>query len=166
MKIVGTFLLFTGLMLSGGTVQLATVSAQSAPPTPPIDLSGVNWTDLARLVYGQCGEYHDLAINVGWPEKEWKTLSRVMYRESRCNTNSLYKKDPNGGSRGLIQINGYWCRPSRYSKAGWLQDQGILNSCEDLFNPEVNLRAGLAIFNYSKVKNKCGWRPWATRCTN
>ena len=166
MKIVGTFLLFTGLMLSGGTVELATVSAQSAPPTPPIDLSGVNWTDLARLVYGQCGEYHDLAINVGWPEKEWKTLSRVMYRESRCNTNSLYKKDPNGGSRGLIQINGYWCRPSRYSKAGWLQDQGILNSCEDLFNPEVNLRAGLAIFNYSKVKNKCGWRPWATRCTN
>jgi len=166
MKIVGTFLLFTGLMLSGGTVELATVSAQSAPPAPPIDLSGVDWTGLARLVYGRCGEYHDLAINVGWPEKEWKTLSRVMYRESRCNTNSLYKKDPNGGSRGLIQINGYWCRPSRYSKAGWLQDQGILNSCEDLFNPEVNLRAGLAIFNYSKVKNKCGWRPWATRCTN
>jgi len=166
MKIVGTFLLFTGLMLSGGAVQLSTVSAQSAPPAPPIDLSGVDWVGLARLVYGPCGEYRDLAINVGWPEKEWKTLSRVMYRESRCNTSSFNKKDPNGGSRGLIQINGYWCRPSRYNKNGWLQDQGILNTCEDLFNPEVNLRAGLAMFNYSKVKNKCGWRPWATRCTN
>ena len=164
MKIIGTLLLLTGLMFS--TVAAVEASPSPAADAPPIDYSQVNWTELARLMYGRCGEYHDLAISVGWPEKEWKTLSKVMSRESRCNTGSFNKTDPNGGSRGLIQINGYWCRPSRYNKNGWLQDQGILTKCEDLFIPEVNLRAGLAMFNYSKQHNRCGWRPWATRCTN
>lgn len=162
MKIVGTFLLLIGLTFSAVSVDTTSATAESSPP---VDYSQVNWVDLARLVYGSCGEYHDLAISVGWPEKEWKTLSRVMYRESRCNLFSFNKTDPNGGSRGLIQINGFWCRPSRYNKNGWLQDQGILRTCEDLFIPEVNLRAGLAMFNYSQQRNGCGWRPWATRCT-
>lgn len=130
----------------------------------PIDLSGVDWVGLARLIHGKCGEYHDLAIAVGWTEKQWAKLSFVMNRESRCNTMSYNRTDPNGGSRGLIQINGFWCRPSRYNKNGWLQEQGILSTCDDLYNPEVNLRAGLAMWNYSQQRNGCGWRPWATRC--
>ena len=130
----------------------------------PIDLSGVNWTDLARLMYGKCGEYHDLAISVGWTEAQWNKLSFVMHRESRCNTMAFNKTDPNGGSRGLIQINGYWCKKNKYNPSGWLQAKGILNTCEDLFIPEVNLRAGLAMWDYSQQRNGCGWRPWATRC--
>ena len=140
------------------------IQQTSTPATQPIDLSGVDWTGLARLMYGKCGEYHDLAISVGWTEAQWRKLSFVMNRESRCNTMSFNKTDPNGGSRGLIQINGYWCKKNRYSPNGWLQAQGILNTCEDLFNPEVNLRAGLAMWNYSQQRNGCGWRPWATRC--
>ena len=139
----------------------AVVATQASDP---IDLSGVNWTDLARLIHGRCGEWHDLAMSVGWTEAQWPKLSYVMYRESRCNIFSFYKSDPNGGSRGLMQINGFWCRPSRFNKNGWLQEQGILSTCDDLYNPEVNLRAGLAMWNYSQQRNKCGWRPWATRC--
>lgn len=135
-----------------------------ANTTAPIDLSGVDWTGLARLVYGRCGEYHDLAMSVGWTEAQWPKLSYVIYRESRCNIGSFNKRDPNGGSRGLMQINGYWCRKNKYNPSGWLQAKGILNNCEDLFNPEVNLRAGLAMWNYSQERNKCGWKPWATRC--
>lgn len=137
-------------------------SPSSTPP--PIDLSGVDWTGLARLIYGQCGEYHDLAISVGWNEAQWKKLSFVMYRESRCNTMSYNRNDPNGGSRGLIQINGYWCRKNKYNPSGWLQAKGILSNCDQLFTPEVNLRAGLAMWNYSQARNGCGWKPWATRC--
>lgn len=141
--------------------------AESLPATPttsPIDLSGVNWTELARLVYGKCGEWHDLAISIGWSEAQWPTLSRVLHRESRCSPTSYYKADPNGGSHGLMQINGYWCRKNKYNPSGWLQARGILSTCNDLYIPEVNLRAGLAMWNYSQQANKCGWRPWAIRC--
>lgn len=130
-----------------------------------VDLSGIDWKALARLVYGKCGEYRDLAISVGWPVEQWPTLSMVMFRESRCNFDSFNPTDPNGGSRGLIQINGFWCRPNRYSPQGWLQGMGILNDCEDLFIPEINLRAGLAMWHYSQDHNGCGWRPWSTRCS-
>ena len=163
---------FIGVCLAFLVVVVATCGADGgkvkaekpANTVAPIDLSGVNWTELARLMYGKCGEYHDLAIAVGWNESQWAKLSFVMNRESRCNTMSFNKTDPNGGSRGLIQINGYWCKKNKYNPSGWLQAKGILNTCEDLFIPEVNLRAGLAMWNYSQERNKCGWKPWATRC--
>jgi hypothetical protein len=147
------------------------------------DLSGIDWTmlalliqeeqqiarqmsiDEARLAYGKCGEWRELALMIGWPAEEWPTLSYVLHRESRCNVGSHNKTDPMSGSRGLMQINGYWCRPSKYSKAGWLQERGILSTCDDLYDPEVNLRAGLAIWQYGEEKHGCGWRgPWATSC--
>lgn len=119
-----------------------------------------------QAIYGNCGEWHDLAITVGWPESEWPTLSRVMFRESRCNWDSHNKTDPHSGSRGLLQINGYWCRKSQYSENGWLQDRGILTVCDDLYNPTINLKAGLAMWQYGEDKHGCGWRgPWVTPCS-
>lgn len=155
----------------------------TAPTTTIPDLSGVDWSALALLVkqkqeqarqaeietarakYGKCGEWRELALLVGWPANQWPTLSYVLYRESRCNIDSWNKTDTNGGSRGLMQVNGYWCRPNRWSDKGWLQDMQILNTCEDLFDAETNLRAGLAIWLYGEQKHGCGWRgPWATKC--
>ena len=170
MKLLQRWLI--GIVLVVFVVAVATCGAggdkaqavQTVNTTTPIDYSKVDWTELARFMYGRCGEYHDLAIKVGWTEKQWSKLSFVMHRESRCNTMSFNKGDPNSGSRGLIQINGYWCKKNKYNPTGWLQAKGILNTCEDLFIPEVNLRAGLAMWNYSQQHNKCGWRPWATRC--
>lgn len=165
-------------------IQDATDGTTEDKEKAEIDLSGVNWADLAlliaeeqritrqmevdeaRMLYGKCGEWRPLALAVGWPAEEWPTLSYVLHRESRCNIGSWNKTDPATGSRGLMQINGYWCRPSKWSKAGWLQDRGILSTCEDLFSPEINLRAGLAIWQYGEEKHGCGWRgPWATRCS-
>lgn len=156
------------------TVAPATVAPTTQPPTTPApttttttlpDLSGIDFVQIARDTYGKCGEWHDLAMMIGWPAEEWPTLSYVLYRESRCNVGSHNKTDPMSGSRGLMQINGYWCRPSQWSKAGWLQDRGLLTICDDLYNPEVNLRSGLVIWMYGEEKHGCGWRgPWATRC--
>jgi len=138
--------------------------------------AGINWDALALFIaekkreediikYGKCGQWYELAVAVGWPKEEWETLSYVLHRESRCNIGSHNKTDPMSGSRGLMQINGYWCRPSKWSQKGWLQDKGILSTCDDLFDPETNLRAGLAIWQYGEEKYGCGWRgPWATRC--
>jgi len=163
--VIGIFL--TIMVVAVSTCGVDWDKAKAVNPTngaPPIDLSGVDWTGLARLMYGKCGEWHDLAIAVGWSEAQWPKLSYVLHRESRCNINSFNKTDPNGGSRGLMQINGYWCRKNKYNPSGWLQAKGILRNCDDLYNPETNLRAGLAMWNYSQERNKCGWRPWATRC--
>jgi hypothetical protein len=60
----------------------------------------------------------------------------------------------------LFQINRFWCLPNRYSPQGWLQAQGILDECEDLYDPMVNVRAMKAIFDYSVEANGNGWQPW------
>lgn len=164
-------------------VQPVTTTKAPAPTTTLPDLSSVDFNQLAitveeerhannqidinaeRREHGKCGEWHDLAIAVGWPESEWPTLSYVLYRESRCNIDSWNKTDPSSGSRGLMQINGFWCRPNKYDPNGFLQTVGILNTCEDLFNPRINLQSGLAIWTYGTNKYGCGWRgPWATSC--
>jgi hypothetical protein len=115
----------------------------------------------------KCPEYYLLAKEVGWPEDQLERLDIVMWRESRCDSSVHNKKDPNSGSRGLIQINGYWCRKNSYNPhpAGYLGEKDIVSSCEDLFDPRVNLTAGLEIYNYGIERHKCGWGPWSTRST-
>lgn len=115
---------------------------------------------------GHCDSWAFLALSIGWPASELDKLSMIVHRESRCNPLSFNETDPNGGSRGLMQINGFWCRPWKYSKLGFLQERGIVNSCDDLYDPVVNLRAGLAIFMYGEENYGCGWKnAWATRCS-
>lgn len=99
-----------------------------------------------------CPQYWQTAVGQGFNIMQLEKLDAIMWRESRCLTMSFNPKDPMGGSRGLMQINGFW--------TDWLRSRGILSHAEDLFKPEVNLRASLAIHNYSHAKNKNGWHPW------
>lgn len=122
-----------------------------------LDTSGVPSAPKSSYSYGerQCPQWEDLARSVGWPEEQIKKMSYVLYKESRCNPDAHNPNDPtSAGSRGLMQINGYWCIPNKYNPIGWLQEQGILSSCDDLYDPVTNLRAGLAIWMRS------GWSPW------
>lgn len=107
-----------------------------------------------------CPEWYDTAIRVGWPVEEWPTLARILFRESRCQPGALNGSDPNGGSTGLAQINHFWCKPTQYTANGWLQDQGVLATCDELYDPETNLRAALYIYTYSQYRNRNGWSPW------
>ena len=115
---------------------------------------------VSKEMVGKCGHWLDDALDVGWSRSHISKLDYVMWRESRCMPNVFNATDPNGGSRGLMQINQFWCLPSKYFPSGWLQAQGVLNSCAQLSNPTVNLRAGLAIFKYSVEHNHNGWQPW------
>jgi hypothetical protein len=113
----------------------------SAPTTTTMpDLSGVDWTALAREQYGKCGEWHDLAISVGWPEEEWKHLQQVIYRESRCQADAW-----NGADGGLTQINQIHTK--------WLSDMGWSHP-NDMFDPEKNLTFAFRLWETS------GWKPW------
>jgi len=116
--------------------------------------------DEQRNLHGLCGEFHDLAIAVGWTEDHWPKLSHIIDRESSCDVRAHNADDPMTGSRGLMQINGYWCKSVKYNPTGWLQAKGILTTCDDLYNPETNLRAGLAMWKYNDDRGEYGWSPW------
>ena len=94
-----------------------------------------------------CAQYVADAITAGWPADQAPMLARVMFRESRCNPTAYNAKDSNGGSRGLMQMNGVHKQ--------WLMDTGFITSLDDLFNPDVNLRAALHLWNM------VGWSAWA-----
>jgi soluble lytic murein transglycosylase-like protein len=76
-----------------------------------------------------------------------------MFRESRCIPDVINSKDPSGGSRGLMQINGFW--------TPWLTDAGIITQADDLLQAQTNLLAALAIYNYGVNKHGYGWGPWS-----
>lgn len=120
-----------------------TVVPETVPPAPTTtmpDLSGVDWVGLARATYGKCGEWHDLAMQVGWPEEEWPFLSQVIWRESRCQVDAW-----NGADAGLTQINQIHRK--------WLSDMGWTHP-NDMFDAEKNLTFALRLWESS------GWRPW------
>ena len=96
------------------------------------------------------------AYRAGWSDWDIETLMMVVRRESACTPTAYNATDPNGGSYGLTQINGFWCRPSKYWPQGWLQAHGIVGACEDLWDPMTNLKAAYAIHRNS------GWVPWRT----
>ena len=103
-----------------------------------------------------CGEVFNMAKHVGFPEHELATVVAVAYRESRCQPDAFNANDPNGGSNGVMQINQFWCKPSRYWPNGYLQAYGLIKTCDDLFDLEHNMRSALAIYRYSE-----GWRAWS-----
>lgn len=84
----------------------------------------------------------------------------IMWRESRCKPKNINRKDPNGGSVGLFQINKFWCKPNRYTKQGFLQDAGVLEKCYELYNPVVSAKAFMAIYDYAHNRYGDGFGPW------
>lgn len=111
----------------------------------------------------KCSQHLDNAIKAGWSFDLLERLDTIIWRESRCIDDAYNDQDPNGGSHGIAQINGFWCRPSQYHQSGWLQEQSILNTCEELYDPYINLIAAKAIYDYSKRVNNCGFSPWSTK---
>ena len=107
---------------------------------------------LSIPVTAKCPQWWDNAVEAGWRRKELITLDFVMWRESRCDASAFNPKDPNGGSRGLVQINGFW--------TPYLRSKGVLKRSEGLFNPDVALRSALEIFEYGEERYGHGWGPW------
>jgi hypothetical protein len=110
-----------------------------------------------------CQEWVPLAVASGWPRDRAviERLADIVWRESRCNPEAWNETDPNGGSMGLMQINRFWCQPSKYWPSGYLQAHGVLESCDELLDPATNLHAGWVIYSYSYQRNGGdGWNPW------
>ena len=124
-----------------------------AVPVPVIPVTTA--TTLASAPKTLCEQVFDTAKAIGWPADQLGMLVAIAQRESRCQPDAFNASDPNGGSYGIMQINGFWCQPSRYWPNGYLQAHGLLTKCTDLYYRETNLRSALAIYRYSN-----GWRAW------
>lgn len=106
-------------------------------------------------LWAKCPQYWSLALKVGWRKQDLPTLDKIMFRESRCERTAVNADDPSGGSRGLLQINGFW--------TPWLKERGILSApraSQGLFDPATNLLSGLHIYNYADSRYGNGWGPW------
>ena len=88
----------------------------------------------------KCAEWLPMALREGWPLEEWPTLSRVLWKESRCDALA-----DSGPDHGLSQIN-------RIHET-WLRDFGWTH--EDMKDPAKNLRFAYMLWNAS------GWEPWS-----
>jgi hypothetical protein len=106
-----------------------------------------------------CQEWAPTAVQAGWPADPviLHTLLTIMFRESRCDPLATSPDD----DRGLLQIHPKsWCKPNKYYAIGYLQENGVIADCEELYDPLQNLRSARALFLYSEARGDA-WRPWA-----
>jgi len=126
------------------------------PYEQPIEsMAPATTSTTSTLPVDPCEMYVDQFIGFGLPAAERDMALKIMYRESRCIPTSVNPFDTNGGSYGLMQINGFWCKPSKYWPRGYLQTKGTIIECLDLLDPSANLRSALLIYGANQ-----NWTPW------
>jgi len=108
----------------------------------------------------KCRNHYDIIDMASDSKDMMYEVDYIMWRESRCNASVINRDDPMGGSIGLFQINKFWCKPNRYTERGFLQDAGVLTKCKDLYNPIINGKAMMAIYDYANNRYGDGWGPW------
>jgi hypothetical protein len=135
---------------------MPTDPALSRPVSPTTVYVATPPTTTMPAYVNTCTQVAVLALAEGLPQDQLETALKVANRESRCTSDAFNAYDTNGGSYSIYQINGYWCRPNKYWPTGWLQAKGILETCDDLYDPTINTRAMVAIWRNS------GWLPWNT----
>lgn len=128
----------------------AAPSTTAAPTAAPVAVT-TTWVDDRRQpipppaapgIMHHCPQWEAEAIAQGWPIDQLDTLDHVMFRESRCLPDAHNTADPTRyGSRGLMQINGFWVYRFELD-------------ADRLFEPAYNLRVALLAYSAS------GWSPW------
>ena len=109
----------------------------------------------------QIEQWHQVALDAGWPESSWPRLSCIIRRESGGQPAAHNPRDPGLGSYGLLQLNlslgnsGTWALwgPS----LGW--------DATRLYDPATNLTYGHELYERAQRMWGAGWRPWGPgRC--
>lgn len=108
----------------------------------------------------RCDRAIQLARQVGWPVKDLKTLRYILWRESRCQPDSIGR---NRNTLGVVtsQDLGY----SQINDASWvryLRDKGLIETRDDLLNPRTNLKAALLLAEYSENRGLPRFYQWRT----
>lgn len=152
-------------------IQSPTVAIQPTPPTVTTTTQASTTTSTTSTTTTlpmiglvgpdtPCDQWLPMMLEEGWPaDKEvLETALWIMYRESRCQPDA-----DSGPDHGLFQINRFWSS-DRSNPPNWLAAYGIAQTHDELFDPQTNVRAALAIYWYSCERNgvdRC-FAPWTT----
>lgn len=112
----------------------------SSSEKPLANMTGINFGDMHTEMFGRCGQWYTTARDAGWPIEEWPTVSKVMWRESRCDSDAW-----NGADAGLMQINQIHRR--------YLAEMGM-SFPTSMFDPYWNLLYARSLWE------RAGWEPW------
>ena len=105
---------------------------------------------------GYCPPVYDLALSEGFTPEEAALLDRIAFFESRCVVDIIGDRNV-GDSYGILQIHtDTFCEPSTYWPSGYLQAALVLESCVELFDPAIAVKAARAIFV------EYGFEAWST----
>jgi hypothetical protein len=117
-------------------------SAQEAPK-PPAAYQGPG-----------CTEYAPHALAAGFTATELPVILTILELESMCLPHVI---GDNGHSYGLAQLHlPSWCHPNRWNPQGYLRARGVIQACDELLNPTINLQAAWWVY----VEG--GWSQWST----
>lgn len=105
----------------------------------------------------RCPEIASQALAAGFPSWAIDSISYIAWKESRCQPDAINAKDENGGSFGLMQINGIWTRR--------LVRQQIIVSRDQLLGPQKNLEAAFYVWIQSIKASNNAWRPWGIKAS-
>lgn len=137
---------------------LEAIAVEKPHPTTTTSSTTTTSTIPADLVKPStpCQEWLPLMVELGWPQdpKILERALKIMYRESRCQPGA-----DSGPDHGLFQINQFWSSKGS-NPPNWLAFYGIAPNHDALFDPATNIRAALALYQYSVEQNGDGWHPW------
>jgi len=113
----------------------------------PLQFDAGDFIDEARNTHGECGEWYETAMSVGWKPEEWDRLSAIMFRESRCQPDACSKSTSGLKCRdaGLLQVNQIHTK--------YLNDLGY-DFPDSMLDPTLNLTFARRLYEGS------GWSPW------
>lgn len=101
----------------------------------------------------KCPQHYHAALRAGWSNAHWSKLDYIMWRESRCKP-TVHNTKGRDNSYGLLQLN-------MKAHKSWVKPI-VQGNYTALFNAEVNLRVGKALYDRAKKMFGCGFQPWKT----
>lgn len=108
----------------------------------------------------RCDRAIALAKKVGWRNKDLKTLRYILWRESRCQHDSIGR---NRNTLGIVTSQDWGL--SQVNDVSWvtyLRGKGLIKQKEDLLNPRINLKAALLLAEYSENRGLPRFYQWRT----
>ena len=129
------------------------ISPLSVSTTVP-SFEGEGWVEprydfdpLPGIEKARCGDWWQLAVDVGWPVEWLTTFDDILWDESRCQAEVRSSTN----DYGLMQLN--WA-----AHGARLTDKGISQGM--LYDPRTNLTEGLWIAEYARDNYGCWAQPW------
>lgn len=132
--------------------QIVTTPLRTTTTVPSFE--GEGWVEprydldpLPGIENAKCGDWWQMAVEVGWPTEWLPTLDDIMWRESRCQAEVRSSTN----DYGILQLN-WGAHGARLTEKGITQGM--------LYDPRTNLTEGLWIAEYARDNYGCWAQPW------